>query len=143
MKIDGKKTKEVKVGMKMQWTQDCEYGKAGEFFYPSSDEIAFASLMYGNGLLKNSLDNPIIKQDGAPSGQHIVVLDRGFVYVGDVSINGNYVNIKDAQCIRFWGTTNGLSQLINGPLPTTKLDSKCDIVTTLKSVIHFIKCQGF
>lgn len=139
MKIDGTKFKEAKVGQELYWQQDCEYGQAGEVFYPTEDMLPFSGLMLGNGFLgENKITNTM-----KPHGQHIVVLDRGFVYVGDVLINGDYVTIKNAQCIRVWGTTNGLSQLQNGPLSSTKLDDKCEVIATMKSVIHFIKCQGF
>ena len=140
MKIDGTKFKETKVGQELYWQEDCEYGQAGEVFYPTTETLAFSGLMLGNGFLGfDKVTNSSMK----PQGQHIVVLDRGFVYVGNVSINGDYVTIKDAQCIRVWGTTNGLAQLQNGPLSSTKLDERCDVITTMKSVIHFIKCKGF
>lgn len=78
-----------------------------------------------------------------PSGQHIVVLDRGFVYVGTVSCSDQYVTIHDSKNIRVWGTSNGLGELRNGPLSGTKLDATGEVVAPLKSVIHFIKCSGF
>lgn len=41
------------------------------------------------------------------SGTAIVVLDRGFVYVGQVTIDGDWCVITDAQNVRRWGTTRG------------------------------------
>ena len=32
-----------------------------------------------------------------PSGQHIVVLDRGFVYVGDITVDADYCRIANAR----------------------------------------------
>ncbi len=53
----------------------------------------------------------------------IVVLDRGFVLVGRVVIDASYVVIENCQCIRKWGTSNGLGQLAKeGPFSGTVLD---------------------
>ena len=53
----------------------------------------------------------------------IVVLDRGFIYVGDTEYDGEWCTITNAKNIRKWGTTNGLGQLVNdGPTAETKLD---------------------
>lgn len=74
-------------------------------------------------------------------GKQIVVLDRGFVYVGETSIQGDYVHINDARCIRYWGTSKGLGELRNGPTDSTKIDDVGDVMAPLKALIHFIKCQ--
>lgn len=76
-------------------------------------------------------------------GQNIVVLDRGFVYVGDVTIDGDFVNITNAKNIRYWGTKNGLGELTKGPLPETKLDPIGEVKAPLRAVIHFTPCSGF
>lgn len=76
-------------------------------------------------------------------GQNIVVLDRGFVYVGDVELDGDFVNITNAKNIRYWGTKSGLGELINGPLPETKLDAIGIVKAPLRAVIHFTPCKGF
>jgi hypothetical protein len=53
----------------------------------------------------------------------IVVLQRGWVLVGRFrSISEIEDELTDASVIRFWGTTKGLGQLVDGPTPTTKLD---------------------
>jgi hypothetical protein len=58
------------------------------------------------------------------TGYAIVVEDRGFVYVGNVTSDSEWCVITDAQNIRYWGTTNGLGQLqLNGPTEKTKLDA--------------------
>ena len=41
-------------------------------------------------------------------GTQIVVLDRGFVYVGKVTFQGDLLRIENARNIRGWGTTKGL-----------------------------------
>jgi hypothetical protein len=84
-------------------------------------------------------------QNGTPKeiGQNIVVLDRGFVYVGDVCDEGDYVIIRNARNIRVWGTTAGLGELRNGPLANTKLDIVGEVKATKHSLQHFIPCKGF
>jgi hypothetical protein len=52
----------------------------------------------------------------------IVIAQRGWVFVGRYEINQMEVVIRDAKCIRQWGTTKGLGELVNGPTPNTVLD---------------------
>lgn len=52
----------------------------------------------------------------------IVVLQRGWVVVGRFSQEGEECRLDGAQCIRRWGTTQGLGELCGGPLRETKLD---------------------
>lgn len=90
-----------------------------------------------------AIRGPQLTQQPTISGQHIVVLDRGFVYVGDVSISGDFVTIKNAKNIRLWGTTQGLGELCNGPLSGTKLDAVGEVIAPIRAVMHFIPCKGF
>ena len=76
-------------------------------------------------------------------GQNIVVLDRGFVYVGQVQDEGDYLIISDAQNIRQWGTTKGLGELANGPLSLTKLDKVGSVRVPKHALQHLIPCKGF
>lgn len=77
------------------------------------------------------------------AGQHIAVLDRGFVYVGDAEINGDFLSIKKAKGIRRWGTTKGLGELRTGPTPQTVLDEVGEVIVPLRALIHLIPCKGF
>jgi len=71
-------------------------------------------------------------------GFAIVVLDRGFVYVGEVSIDDEWCVIENARNIRYWGTKNGLGGLaLNGPTSDTKLD-KCGTVRARVSQLNHI-----
>jgi len=76
-------------------------------------------------------------------GQNIVVLDRGFVYVGNVMESGDYLTISNAKNIRYWGTTKGLGELVNGPLKETKLDEIGTVKAPLRAVIHLVPVNGF
>ena len=77
------------------------------------------------------------------TGQHIVVLDRGFVYVGDVTIEGDFLHITDAKNIRYWGTKNGLGELRDGPKSDTKLDKVGEVIAPMRALIHLVPCKGF
>lgn len=57
----------------------------------------------------------------------IVVMDKGFVYIGHVLIDGDDFEITNARCIIRWGTTEHLGQLVNGPLENTKLGDPCTL----------------
>ena len=76
------------------------------------------------------------------TGFSIVVLDRGFVYVGDVVHDGEWCAISNAKNIRVWGTTKGLGELaLNGPLPNTKLDVVGTVRAPARAVISMIDTE--
>lgn len=55
--------------------------------------------------------------------KRIIVLQRGWVAVGDFSQEGSNCTLANANIIRKWGTTKGLGQLaLTGPTDETKLD---------------------
>ena len=55
----------------------------------------------------------------------IVILQRGWIFIGRLIKTGNKCMLINASCIRIWGTTNGLSELVNGATSKTVLD-KCE-----------------
>ena len=69
----------------------------------------------------------------------IVVLQRGWIYIGRFSKVNNFCKLTNAYCIRSWGTTKGLQELVNGATPNTKLD-KCEGIVEFDwlTVIHTI-----
>lgn len=71
----------------------------------------------------------------------IVVLDRGFVYVGRVEIDGDFVNITGASNIRVWGTKKGLGELVNGPLSDTVLDRVGSVKAPIRALISLIDVE--
>jgi hypothetical protein len=81
------------------------------------------------------------KQNMGP--QQIVVLDRGWVYVGKTEEQGDKLVIEDARCIRYWGTTRGLGQLAaEGPTRDTKLDPVGRLIAPMRAVISVIACKS-
>ena len=67
----------------------------------------------------------------------IVVLDRGFVYIGRLQrFDDEHYVLKDSSNIRVWGTTNGLGELVlKGKLSNTKIDKCGELYIPKKSVI--------
>ena len=72
----------------------------------------------------------------------IVVCQRGFVYAGDVSQEGEYLVIRNAVNLRRWGTTQGLGELAEkGNRPETKADA-CGVVRVHQlAVVSMIDCK--
>jgi hypothetical protein len=76
-------------------------------------------------------------------GFAIAVLDRGFVYVGNVSHDGTWCVIRNARNIRYWGTTKGLGELAqNGPTEKTKLDVAGTVRAPARALIHLMETES-
>ena len=71
----------------------------------------------------------------------IVILDRGFVYVGNVALTDEFVVITNAKCIRVWGTTKGIGELVSGPTSSTKLDKVGTINAPKRALISLIDVE--
>lgn len=69
-----------------------------------------------------------IKNKLVATKKQIVILNRGWVVIGDYSEKGDECTLQNASVIRKWGTTKGLGELAeNGKLPDTVLDACPDI----------------
>ena len=75
-------------------------------------------------------------------GLQIAVLDRGFVYIGDVATDDEWCYIANAWNIRRWGTTRGLGELVNGPLADTVLDRVGDVRMPMTTLQHLIVVEA-
>ncbi|MHB8406215.1 MAG: hypothetical protein ACYDCJ_12410 [Gammaproteobacteria bacterium] len=71
----------------------------------------------------------------------IVVLDRGYVYVGRVRRDSNFVHITNARNVRRWGTSKGLGELVRGPLSPTVLDPAGTVHAPLRALIALIDVE--
>jgi hypothetical protein len=69
------------------------------------------------------------------SKKQIVVLQRGWVVVGDVHQDGDHIVVENASVIRYWGTKAGIGELVNGPLAGTKLDPAGTITAHALAVV--------
>lgn len=63
-----------------------------------------------------------IKNSNVNSPIKIVILQRGWIFVGRFSKTGSDCVLENASCIRQWGTTKGLGELVSGPTSKTVLD---------------------
>ena len=74
----------------------------------------------------------VTKGIAVPTKKQIIILQRGWVVVGDYSINKekDECTLTNAQVIRKWGTSNGLGQLAQ----TGKL---ADTILEIASDMHF------
>lgn len=73
----------------------------------------------------------------------IVIAQRGWVFVGEVSEEGDKVLIKKAKNIRRWGTTKGLGQIaMDGPTEHTVLDEVGTVTLHVLTIVARIDCDG-
>ncbi len=81
-----------------------------------------------------------MKEENVLTGFAVVVLDRGFVYVGNVTCDDQWCVIREAKNIRRWGTTQGLGELAaRGPQDSTVLDPVGVVRAPLRALIHLIE----
>lgn len=77
--------------------------------------------------------------DVKPTTKQIVVLQRGWIVVGNVAKSAEEVTISDCSVIRVWGTSNGLGEIAeSGPTSKTKLDKCPNIVIHPLSVVLYM-----
>ena len=77
-------------------------------------------------------------------GLCIVVIDNGFVFIGECETTDKWVIINDARPIIRWGTSQGLSELANrGPLTNTNIGATQITVnkTPFGKLINIIPCN--
>jgi len=87
---------------------------------------------------KYVLESDMKKAKNLPATRkQIVILNRGWVVVGDYHEDKEFGVIENASVIRVWGTTAGIGELAEkGPLPNTKLDP-CPTVRVRKGTEVF------
>ena len=73
----------------------------------------------------------------------LVVATEGFVWVGETTKqDGEWLHITRGRQVRVWGTSKGLNELVNGPLPATELDDPAPVVSiTMRAVVAVIPCN--
>lgn len=81
-------------------------------------------------LLEAALQKPTeVNQAAEKMGRYIVILQRGWVFVGDLERRGSEFRLTNASNVRNWGTKKGLGELASkGPLAETTLDPCDDMV---------------
>lgn len=68
----------------------------------------------------------------------IVVGQRGFVHIGYYHASAHEICLTHARCIRRWGTTKGLNQLVKGKTSDTILDDPSTIRLPPLAVVHTV-----
>ena len=72
----------------------------------------------------------------AATRKQIVVLQRGWIVVGDVEKTPEEVKISNCSVIRNWGTTKGLGEIAeDGPTAKTVLDKCPDVMVHPLTVV--------
>lgn len=72
----------------------------------------------------------------------IVVVSHGFVLVGRVTLDGDFLIINDCRCVRFWGASRGLGELAaGGPTGSSKLDCQPSTKVHQNQVVMVINCN--
>lgn len=72
----------------------------------------------------------------------IVVLQRGWVVLGEFSQEGDICLIKNGYVLRRWGTTEGLGQLKNGPCAETTYDELPETKFHQLTIVFRLKVGG-
>ena len=76
--------------------------------------------------------------------KQIVIAQRGWVFVGDVTRTESEVTIENAAVVRRWGTTAGLGQLAqHGPADETRLDPCPTVRIHPLAVIATMDCASW
>lgn len=73
----------------------------------------------------------------------ILILQRGWVVIGEMERDGPYVTLRNAAVIRRWGTDKGIGQLaIEGPRPETILDRCPSVRAHELTIVMEIPCDA-
>jgi len=73
----------------------------------------------------------------------LVIASSSHVWVGKTyKEEGAWLILTNARCVRTWGTTSGLHELVGGPTRKTVLDDMAPILmVAMTAVIAIVPCQ--
>ena len=71
----------------------------------------------------------------------IAILQRGWVFVGRFKKSGSDCVLENASCIRQWGTTRGVGELVSGPTSSTKLDNAGTVRFNEMTIVALIDAE--
>lgn len=72
----------------------------------------------------------------------IIIAQRGWVFVGEVSQEQGNTVISKAKNVRRWGTTKGLGEIaLNGPTQQTVLDEMGTVSLHPLSIVASVQCD--
>lgn len=85
------------------------------------------------------------KEVNKEANQHIVVVQSGWVFVGELSYESGpdgMAILNNAKNIRVWGTKNGLGELaLRGAQSETVLDEYGIVKVPRHAILALIKCE--
>ena len=77
------------------------------------------------------------------SAWQVIIADRGWIYVGKVSRDGDQIVITDCYNVRRWGTTSGLGELaLLGPRAETQLDRYGTVRLHVLASLGSVECDS-
>ena len=82
-----------------------------------------------------------LKGNCSESPVKIVILQRGWVFVGRFKKTGSDCVLENAHCIRQWGTTKGIGELVSGPTSSTKLDNAGTVRFNELTIVALVDCE--
>jgi hypothetical protein len=92
--------------------------------------------------LSNLINNQKCDLTEKSLGKNIVILQRGWVFVGDLFKKGHDCRLENASVVRIWGTKKGLGEIAkDGPKLETILDPTPVVSFHELTVIATIKCE--
>lgn len=71
----------------------------------------------------------------------IAILQRGWVFVGRFTKTGSDCKLENAYCIRQWGTTKGIGELVDGPTSKTVLDPTPTVEFNEMTIVALVSCD--
>lgn len=74
----------------------------------------------------------------------VCVDNRGLMFVGDVNLDedSEFITIRGARCIIYWGTSGHVAELCAGPTSKTKLGIAHDVIVQKKNIVFAYECDG-
>lgn len=104
------------------------YDDDNDHFDPRNDETT-----------TKELDMTTSNDQSTPGRLCIAILDRGWIFIGRVTETPGSVIIEDADCVRRWGTKNGIGQIaLGGPTRETKLDPAGTVTVPRTAIVALI-----
>lgn len=106
----------------------------------SKTKVALVNLLLEPQCDEAPKETKLVSGNGS---KKIVILQRGWVFVGDYFEEGTNCRLENASCIRNWGTTKGLGELAeNGPTSSTKLDPTPTVRFHKLGVVATLDCSN-
>ena len=73
----------------------------------------------------------------------VIVDNRGLTFIGRCRLDGNdeWMLIRDARCVIYWGTTKHVAELVKGPTTKTQFGLARDVRIRCQNVIAVYDCE--